>query len=322
MDIDERRTPAPPRTRRRVRPVVIVILALAPWTWYLWRDVSGAINVVSVAIPYLVVIGAGVFVFAAIAARRWWPLIVAGSILAFGVAAVALPRMPQSVAAPTVPLRIASANVYDGNRDAGEAAQAIAGTGADVLISVETPNLFQDQLAEAAGPTYPYSYSGPWFAIRSRWPVRPLPNPVDLPDHEVVVVQLSPPGVPAMAVYVVHALNPAFETSFSQQQVFIQHLAAAAVQTQASAPVVIAGDLNLSDRTHGYRIMVGDFRDAMRAGSWARDTYVRGSFAAAFLRIDHIFVSPTWCAENPSRYFIPGSDHEGITTTVGPCPAG
>ncbi|HUL84331.1 MAG TPA: endonuclease/exonuclease/phosphatase family protein [Actinomycetota bacterium] len=321
--MDEPVAPPPPtRARRRARPVTVVVLALLPWTWYLWRNLTGGINFFSVAIPLLVALVTGVFVFAAIAARRWWPLIVAASLLLFGVSAVALPRMPQSSPTPVDPFRIASANVYDGNRDPGDAATAIAGTGAEVLISVETPNLFQDELAAAAGPSYRYGYAGPWFAVRSKFPVQPLADPAGLPEHEVAVLRLSPPGVPALTVFVVHALNPAFETSFSEQQAFIEDLASAAVQAQASGPVVIAGDLNLSDRTHGYRILIGDFRDGMRAGHWARDTYIRGSWGAAYLRIDHIFVSPTWCAENPFRYFIPGSDHQGVTTMLGPCPSG
>ncbi|HTG47857.1 MAG TPA: endonuclease/exonuclease/phosphatase family protein [Actinomycetota bacterium] len=318
---DQPDVPAPPAPRRRAGLATIVVLALLPWTWYLWRNLTGGINLVAVAIPILVMLGVGLLVFSAIAARRWWPLIVAGSLALFGLSAILLPRMPQSSPAPTVPIHIASANVYSGNRIPEEAATSIAATGADVLISVETPNLFQDDLERAAGPAYRYSYSGPWFAVRSMWPVAAAPDTGGLPPYEVAVMTLSPPGVPPITVFIVHAANPAFETSFSQQQAFIERLATAADQAQASGPVVLSGDFNLSDRTHGYRILDGDFRDAMRAGRWARDTYIRGSWASAFLRIDHIFVSKVWCAGDPSRYFIPGSDHEGVTTTVGPCPA-
>ncbi len=176
--MDEPAAPPPPtRARRRARPVTIVVLVLLPWTWYLWRNLSGGINFFSVAIPLLVALVTGIFVFAAIAARRWWPLIVAASLLLFGVSAVALPRTPQSSPTPVDPFRIASANVYDGNRDPGDAATAIAGTGAEVLIAVETPNLFQDELAAAAGPSYRYGYAGPWFAVRSMFPVQPLTDP-------------------------------------------------------------------------------------------------------------------------------------------------
>ncbi|MEP7059660.1 MAG: endonuclease/exonuclease/phosphatase family protein, partial [Actinomycetota bacterium] len=76
---------------------------------------------------------------------------------------------------------------------------------------------------------------------------------------------------------------------------------------QRTGPVVIAGDLNLSDRTHGYRILLSDFRDAMRAGAWAGDTFEQGIWRYALLRIDHLFVSRSWCAKDPSRFTVTGS---------------
>jgi endonuclease/exonuclease/phosphatase (EEP) superfamily protein YafD len=84
--------------------------------------------------------------------------------------------------------------------------------------------------------------------------------------------------------------------------------------------VVLAGDFNMSDRSRGYRTLSDSFRDAMRAGTPAGSTYENGLWSALFLRIDHIFTTPAWCAVNSRRYPVPGSDHEGIEGLLGPCP--
>ena len=58
---------------------------------------------------------------------------------------------------------------------------------------------------------------------------------------------------------------------------------------------------------------------AMRV-RWAGSTYGDGIFAPLLLRIDHIFESRNWCAESSDTYPITGSDHQGVASTVGPCP--
>jgi endonuclease/exonuclease/phosphatase (EEP) superfamily protein YafD len=83
-------------------------------------------------------------------------------------------------------------------------------------------------------------------------------------------------------------------------------------------PVVLAGDLNSTDRARDYRLLVGaGLTDAMRAG-WAGPTSVT-VFRALLLRIDHLLVGPGWCGEASRRFTLPRSDHDGITATVGPC---
>ena len=84
--------------------------------------------------------------------------------------------------------------------------------------------------------------------------------------------------------------------------------------------VVVAGDLNLSDRAGGYRILTGVYRDAMRAGVWATDTYRLHVWRALLLRIDHVFVTESLAtravaaerdrdARKPSTYPGIPSDH-------------
>jgi endonuclease/exonuclease/phosphatase family metal-dependent hydrolase len=118
-------------------------------------------------------------------------------------------------------------------------------------------------------------------------------------------------------LYAVHALNPAYESTFAQQLDFVDRLRrATAAET---VPVVISGDFNMSDRQLGYRAMTASFRDAGRAG-WAADTFDHGLWRALLLRIDYVFVEPSWCAADSRRLDVPGSDHEAVAATIGPCP--
>ncbi|MCU1501180.1 MAG: hypothetical protein JWM12_534, partial [Ilumatobacteraceae bacterium] len=88
----------------------------------------------------------------------------------------------------------------------------------------------------------------------------------------------------------------------------------------ANGPVVIAGDLNLSDRTSGYRRLAAGRLDASRTG-WADATF-HGSttWSLMLLRIDHIFVPSRWCAARASSFHLRGSDHDGVQASIGHCP--
>jgi hypothetical protein len=83
-------------------------------------------------------------------------------------------------------------------------------------------------------------------------------------------------------------------------------------------PTVVAGDLNLVDRSSGYRLLDDRMRDAVRT-SWAGPTSLKGKFLPLLARIDHIFVSEEWCADGGGRFDIAGSDHRGVVATIGPC---
>jgi endonuclease/exonuclease/phosphatase family metal-dependent hydrolase len=83
--------------------------------------------------------------------------------------------------------------------------------------------------------------------------------------------------------------------------------------------VVIAGDLNMSDRVTSYRTMDAALTDAMRADAAGRTTYVGGWWTSVLLRIDHVFVDPSWCAADPATFDVAGSDHRGVEASVGPC---
>jgi endonuclease/exonuclease/phosphatase (EEP) superfamily protein YafD len=83
-------------------------------------------------------------------------------------------------------------------------------------------------------------------------------------------------------------------------------------------PLMVLGDLNLSDRTSAYRRLAGTVVDAMRT-SWTGPTYTKLTYRPLFFRIDHVFIR-SWCAAGARHFNVAGSDHDGISVSIGPCP--
>ena len=159
----------------------------------------------------------------------------------------------------------------------------------------------------------------------SRFPARLLERPEGWPRrlraHRLEVE--APSG--RVVVYVAHLVRPYLgprrlfrlgRQLTAQRRERDALLASARSET---APVVLAGDFNLSDRSHGYRVITEEFRDALR-DRWAGPTYVAAPWRPFLLRIDHIFMPDGWCSANPDRFDLRGSDHRGVAVNVGPCP--
>jgi endonuclease/exonuclease/phosphatase (EEP) superfamily protein YafD len=291
------------------------LAAAAPWTWFLVRNVGWIAEPFAVAFPLLAFVGLALALTFAIVGRNRRTLIVAASVIALALVVIVGPRMSQSTPAPVDPIRVVSANVFDRNPTPEDAARVLARSDADVLVAVETGKGFDELLADADHER-PFEVLGPGIVVRSRYPLRALPLPSSLPDQRSMRVLVERPEG-AIVLYAVHALNPAYESTFARQLDFITRLSRAA--QNEDGPAMIAGDFNMSDRELGYRRMTSAFRDADRA-SYARDTYTKGLWGLLLLRIDYVFVDPAWCAADSRRFDVPGSDHEGIATTVGPCP--
>jgi len=296
---------------------VVAGCAALPWAWFLVRDLGWLAEPFAVAMPLICAVLVVLLGIAAFGTRRVGPVVVAVSLLVFGVVVVVGPRAPERTDAPRPSIRVVSANVFDGNRTPTAAAEALARTDADVLITVEVPGGFARILAQH-DTVRPYQAIGRSTVVRSRYPIQPQPLPASIPVGRALRAVIRTPAGP-IVLYAVHALNPAYEYPFAEQLDFVNRVRKAALAE--TMPVVIAGDFNLSDRELGYRDLAGSFRDAGRA-DWAGDTFDRGPWRALFLRIDYVFVDRTWCAADARRLDVPGSDHEAVAVAVGPCPGG
>jgi endonuclease/exonuclease/phosphatase (EEP) superfamily protein YafD len=292
----------------------ILVCAVLPWAWFLVRDLRPEMGVIAAVLPLFVLAGLiGASILAAMTRRAGW-LVVLASILAFGVVTIVLPRAPQSSPPPVDSLRLSSANIHGQNPTPKDGVASVLAQDADVLIVVEDGLPMQTMLGAS---TYRYEAGSAFITVYSRYPLRQLTNGGrPLLRTELLRVRVFGPHGPFI-LYAVHSQNPLRDTSFGEQLHFVD-----ALVDKASAerqPVVLAGDFNMSDRSQAYREMDGAFRDAMRV-RWAGSTYERGIFAPLLLRIDHIFESRNWCAESSDTFSIAGSDHEGVASTVGPCP--
>jgi endonuclease/exonuclease/phosphatase (EEP) superfamily protein YafD len=308
---------APPRARRarrRAFPWWGIVPVALPWLWFAVRDADGVADLVAIALP-----GIG---FAALVAsalllglHRFVLAATAASMAMVCFVATVGPRLPQRTAPPAHAIRVVSANVFHYSRRPDPAASVMASRGADVIVSVEMGASYWEHLSEYAD-RYPYAVADGEQSIRSRWPVEQLPTPEGLPSDRIMRAAIDADGV-RMIVYAVHLYNPLHETTFPAQRAMLDRLIAAA--DAETDPVILAGDFNMSDRSDGYRELDSGMRDAMRTGWWAASTYQHDLWRALALRIDHLFVPEDWCTADAFTFRVPGSDHRGIGSTVGPC---
>jgi endonuclease/exonuclease/phosphatase (EEP) superfamily protein YafD len=307
--------PAFPRALRRALPVALAIAL--PWSWFWIRDLGGRVDAVAVGLP---LVGVAAIVSTAVVAvliRRALPLVAGTSLFLVCAVAVIGPRLPRTIPPPDPAIRLVMANVWDANRSPEAAPRSLLGHDADLVVAVELPEGFVDVMtAEASAAGLGVTARGGGLAVWSRFSLTELDD-LELRVARVMRLDVAAPGAP-FVLYVVHSDNPLRETSFAQQRRFTDELLAAADDERR--PVVIAGDFNMSDRLVSYRTMDSSLVDAMRAGAAGRTTYVGGWWSTLLLRIDHVFLSPGWCAADPATLTVAGSDHRGVTVAVGPCP--
>jgi endonuclease/exonuclease/phosphatase (EEP) superfamily protein YafD len=295
----------------------VVLLAVLPWTWFLVRDLWPPLDGIATALPAVAAVALVATAAIGLRIREPAAVVVGLSILAAAIVAMLGPRVPNSTAFPASPTRIAAANVSDRNRTPEQAARILATRDADLVIGVEMPPGFWERWE--ALDDHLYGESQGELGVRSSWPVERLGGQPVVPGARLMRLRIDRPGAPFI-LYAVHAANPLTTGDFEAQRRFSDQLVSSA--EREPLPVVIAGDLNLSDRAEGYRTLTSVFLDATRsgAGAWPGDTYLNGWWHLALLRIDHLLAPQKWCAATSGRFVVPGSDHRGVAATVGPCP--
>jgi endonuclease/exonuclease/phosphatase (EEP) superfamily protein YafD len=295
---------------------VLFVVAL-PWVWFLVRDAGGPLDAVAVGLPLIGVSAIVSGAIVAVIAGRAWPLATGTSIFVVCALAVIAPRFPRDGAPPDPAMRIVMANVWDANRAPEAVPASMLERQPDVMVAVEMPSdAFYDAMTSSAhAAALPRTVDDGELGVWSRFPVRELGD-LGLPPARVMRVGVDAPGTP-FVLYVVHALNPLRDTSFTDQRRFTDDLLAAIASE--TRPVVVAGDFNMSDRVVSYRAMDATLTDAMRVGEAGRPTYAGGLWTTMLLRIDHIFVDRTWCADAAGTFVTAGSDHRGVQAEVGPC---
>ena len=236
-----------------------------------------------------------------------------------------LPRRRVSASRPATSLLLASVNLQHDSRDPAATVQSALEIGADVLVVAEVTTRTHALLSEA----FP-------FALVTQHALHVNDNAVGVyanvpfeelsaPPHsgrEALRVRVS--GPEPFLLYAVHLPRPVIHhdgttglVSLAEHRREVRRLDAA-VRAEVE-PVVLAGDLNLSDRTDGYRVLTSGRLDAMRTGTVpARSTY-RGHWwwRRLMFRIDHCIVPRGWGVADATTFDIRGSDHRGISGRIG-----
>ncbi|WP_181782621.1 endonuclease/exonuclease/phosphatase family protein [Pseudonocardia pini] len=306
-----------PRSRTALLwPVLAVVL---PWAWFPLRDHLGPVgDVLAIVLPVWVVGAVLVLALLVLSRRRLRLLPGIVSLLLVGTVAVLAPWRP----APTGPVdpagavRIASANITD---TAGDPVHLLRDP-ADVTVISENAFPVHRRFVDA----YRYAvYGGErgtgGVGVYSRYPMQVLEG--DGPDLPGVRVRVEAP-VP-FTLYALHVPRP-WITDRGYEVTPVEHhriMVALAEQVAAEpGPVVLTGDLNTTDRGRDYRVMTAVLTDAVR-DTWQAPTSIT-TWRLLLLRIDHVFVGPGWCGDDPAQVLLPGSDHDAVAATVGPCAPG
>jgi endonuclease/exonuclease/phosphatase (EEP) superfamily protein YafD len=301
-------------------------VGLLPWTWFLVRDLSPRTDAVALLWPPLAFGVVAALVLAALVLR--WPglLVAVASWLVVSLLVVVLPWRPLDGPAPrSGGIRVVAANTLGSNtRPEVDVKDDLLGERPQLLVVSEiTPAL--DQVLRRQFPHRIVDFSSdaddrPDVGVYSTFALEQtdLPWGVSADRGMRVVVGAPTPFV----LYAIHLQKPGvrpseYEVGFRTHQKLIGRIADAVAAEDR--PVVLAGDLNLAERTGGYRTLTGVLDDAMRGG-WVGPTTLRPTTRLLLARIDHMLMPEGWCTAGSHTFGIAGSDHRGVSTRLGPCP--
>jgi endonuclease/exonuclease/phosphatase (EEP) superfamily protein YafD len=214
-------------------------------------------------------------------------------------------------------LRIVSLNVLADNTDTGRTLGYLGGCGADVVVLLEVDDDWAEAVA-ALEPLYPHRIVHPrddrfGIAVLSRLPLaRERIEPLAA-GPPVVLVEL-PVGKEGCLLVAAHPPAP-IAADWSDRR-DTQLAAIGDVAAAESRPVIVAGDLNATPWSHGFRQLVRlrGLRDSA-VGCGVQATWNARHWAPR-IPIDHVVVSPE--VKVIARRVGPdvGSDHLPVEATL------
>lgn len=288
-----------------------------------WRS-----DVVALALP-LVSAGLGALTIAGIVTHQPWALTgIAAALLVAGAAGIVRPRLPaptgEGPTDTTESLVLVAVNLKFDSTDPDAGVRSALAAQPDVLVVSEVTQ-HTDRLLSAAFPKRVVTVE----ALRVRnngvaiYSAVPIDEMDPLPGFANEVLRVRVNGPAPFVLYAVHLPRPVLRYDGSTGLAGFEAFRAAVRRLDAMAraetdPVVITGDLNLSDRTSGYVTLAEGRRDALRTG-WAGTTFLGGlRWRALMLRIDHMFIPADWCAQGADSFSLASSDHRGIRAQISP----
>jgi vancomycin resistance protein VanJ len=240
-------------------------------------------------------------------------------------------------------LRVMTFNVLGSQRPADELVRVILDADADVVMTQELiPGLAQP-LSLALASTYPYSRlrtDGLWEAqgIWSRYPIvdeerwdgsqrganwqHAVLNLDGRPVH-LVNLHLTTPRIDVRRGDILPVAVPVGETASARRREVAALVPRLRALSAGGDPVVVAGDLNLTDQTPEFRrLLDAGYANAYRQAGWGIDlTYpavVRARIVFfPLIGIDHVLVSPAVRARTATVWPEGGSsDHRPVVVDL------
>lgn len=307
----------------RGRALAPLVLGVAPWSWYAVRDVDPRLDAVALLWPVIGVAAIGLATLGALVLRSARAVAVALSwSLATSVIVVG-PWRPLDTGTPGDGVRVVAANLFGDNTDASNVSSMIADERPALVVVSEVTDRSMPVLAEryreAVRDTAQDGEPG-GVAVFSDLAISSGPLPQALRDQRGMRVEVDGPAGP-FVLYALHLQKPGpspsdVEVGFRTHRRIIDALVDAIAAEEL--PVIVAGDLNLIDRSSGYRALTGVLDDGLRSG-WTGPTSLRRRTRLLLARVDHILVPEDWCASEGKTFTLQGSDHRAVATTTGPC---
>lgn len=324
----------PPSAPDRRRAGIAACAGAVPAAWVL-----GAVPGLGISRAFLPAVAAVGVVAAVVLVwrhRSLAPLVAAGLGALVAVAVVVWPQRPHDAERPEgETVRVAFANLLLDNRDPG-AADALVALDADLIVTTETNGQQFLELQERFGA--PVVVGGDDAACSLDGPGRcsSLNVWTELPVHTVRTSEF---------LRSVRGVQFVVETTVGPLEVVAVHPPAPSVRwwrpgsttpwSNAAllreldrtfggpeGPVVLLGDLNLTDRQPEFAALVDGRTDALRAQRWAGPTSRTWWGRLLRARIDHILVDDRWCVGDAGTVDVPGSDHVGVISDLGRCASG
>ena len=300
-----------------------MLFALLPWSWYLVRDLNGRLDIVALAWPVFGVVLAALSWLAAALVRRWTMVAIAVSWTLCTFAVVVGPWRPLDTGSVRADgrLRVVAANVLGSRSYPPGVVRQLDAQHPDLLVVSELPF----NATSIYGQSFRYQVATRHdghqdVGVFSRYPLHDLGLPPALRGQRGRRIEVDGPTGPFI-LYAMHLQKPGPNPSYVEVGFRTHRRIIDAIVRSVRAetlPVVVAGDLNLVDRTSGYRALTRVLDDGMRAG-WVGPTSLKRSTKLLLARIDHIFEPSSWCSDSAHTFTISGSDHRGVTTIIGPC---
>lgn len=311
----EPRPKVPSAARRRLADMRWVALGMAvPWCWYLVRDLGPAMQLVAFALPLVVAAALLGLIVAAFDGKRITTVLVAISVALFGWTTIMGPRSPQPSPPPRDPVRVAILTTGDEPVDAQTLSATVTRSRAEVVVVSSSSKRSREAAAALKG--FEGKLVHPPFVVLSRFPLEELPLPKGLAKDLTVRVKVRRPDDPFIVYGATSGTTP-LDATLQAPTDPGRLLEAIAVE---DLPVVLLGDLGITDRSTQYRELTEVLRDAMRAGGSAGSTLVSPVWTPLLLRVDHVLTWASWCARGGETFDVAGSEHLGVSVAVGACP--